>query len=197
MTDRPKFMGDAPPREDGVEGRASVVERHSLADKPLTSPASFPGVLSDREAGSGLSGPRGAVRSTVSETPGKPKRKAIPPHMLVSVAILQAVNGGLRCPLCTKVLTTNHKRILEHLTPVAFGGKNEIDNLRFVHAECAAKKTNGTPATSASGDIHKIRKSERVAVKRLPTAEIEVPVVKERWRWKKKIGGGVVRVRTR
>lgn len=115
---------------------------------------SFPGVLSDREAGSG-------VLHSASETPGKPKRKAIPPHMLVSVAILQAVNGGLRCPLCTKVLTTNHKRILEHLTPVAFGGKNEIDNLRFVHAECAAKKTNGSAATSADGDLHKIWKAKR------------------------------------
>ena len=126
-------------------------------------PNSFPGVLSDREADSGLLGPRGAVRSTVSETPGKPKRRAVPPHMLVSVAILQAVNGGLRCPLCTKVLTTNHKRILEHLTPVAFGGQNSIDNLRWVHAECAARKTNGNAATSASGDLHKIAKAKRLA----------------------------------
>lgn len=91
------------------------------------------------------------------------KRKAIPPHMLVSVAILQAVDGGLRCPLCTLRITTNHKRILEHLTPVAFGGQNSIDNLRFVHAECAAAKTNGNAATSANGDLHKIAKAKRLA----------------------------------
>lgn len=119
-------------------------------------PTNFPGVLSDREADSG------ALHSA-SETPGKAKRKAIPPHMLVSVAILQAVDGGLRCPLCALRITTNHKRILEHLTPVAFGGKNEIDNLRFVHRECADKKTYGNAATSAGGDLSKIAKAKRLA----------------------------------
>lgn len=127
-------------------------------------PNSFPAGLADREDASGAHA--AAVppsRSFRSGPAGKPKRKAIPPHMLVSVAILQAVDGGLRCPLCTLRITTNHKRILEHLTPVAFGGKNEIDNLRFVHRECADKKTNGTAATSASGDLHKIAKAKRLA----------------------------------
>lgn len=119
-------------------------------------PNSFPG-------GAPAGNDGGGTCSTVFTPSGKAKRKAIPPHMLVSVAILQAVDGGLRCPLCTLRITTNHKRILEHLTPVAFGGKNEIDNLRFVHRECADKKTNGNAATSAGGDLHKIAKAKRLA----------------------------------
>ena len=118
-------------------------------------PTNVPGDAEGREDSGGL--------LPALSSPGAAKRKAIPPHMLVSVAILQAVDGGLRCPLCTLRITTNHKRVLEHLTPLAFGGKNEIDNLRFVHRECADKKTNGTAATSASGDLHKIAKAKRLA----------------------------------
>lgn len=155
-----------------------------MTDRPKSSPEGAP---------AGDDG--GGKCSTVFTPSGEAKRRPVPPHMLVTVAILQA--GSIRCALCQKPLTADQARILEHLVPVKLGGGNTIDNLRWVHRPCADRKTNGTPATSASGDIHKIRKSERLAVKRLPTAEIEVPVVKERWRWKKKIGGGVVRVRTR
>ena len=134
---------------------------------------SFPGVLSDREAGSGLLGPRGAVRSTVSETPGKPKRKAIPAHVKVSVAIRQSRSDrphwhgdGVVCPLCGWNLWEHEKRILEHMVPhatmTALGkDPDAIDNLAWVHAECAARKTNGTKATTAGSDKHMIAKGER------------------------------------
>ena len=118
-------------------------------------PTNVPGDAEGREDSGGL--------LPALSSPGAAKRKAIAPHMLVTVAILQAVDGGLRCPLCTLRITTSHKRVLEHLTPLAFGGKNEIDNLRFVHRECADKKTNGTAATCASGDLHKIAKAKRLA----------------------------------
>ena len=97
-----------------------------------------------------------------SDTQGEPnKRRPVPPHLLVTVAIIQAGNG-IKCPLCGLRITHEHKRILEHLTPVAFGGGNTVDNLRFVHAACAAKKTNGNAATCANGDLHKIAKAKRL-----------------------------------
>lgn len=80
--------------------------------------------------------------------------------MLVTVAILQA--GSIRCVLCNKPLTADMARVLEHLTPVAFGGGNTIDNLRWVHRPCADRKTNGNAATCADGDIHKIGKAKRL-----------------------------------
>lgn len=98
--------------------------------------------------------------SSVSPPRGKPKRRPVPPHMLVTVAILQA--GSIRCVLCNKPLTADMARVLEHMTPVALGGGNTIDNLRWVHRPCADRKTNGTPATAASGDLHKIAKAKRL-----------------------------------
>lgn len=99
--------------------------------------------------------------SSVSPPRGKPKRRPVPPHMLVTVAILQA--GSIRCVLCNKPLTADMARVLEHMTPVALGGGNTIDNLRWVHRPCADRKTNGTAATCASGDLHKIAKAKRLA----------------------------------
>ena len=116
-------------------------------------PTNVPGDAEGREDSGGL--------LPALSSPGAAKRKAIAPHMLVTVAILQAVDGGLRCPLCTLRITTNHKRVLEHLTPLAFGGTNTIDNLRWVHKECADLKTNGNKATCADGDLHKIGKAKR------------------------------------
>lgn len=103
----------------------------------------------------------GGTCSTVFTPSGEAKRRPVPPHMLVTVAILQA--GSIRCALCQKPLTADQARILEHLVPVKLGGGNTIDNLRWVHRPCADRKTNGTPATSASGDLHKIAKAKRLA----------------------------------
>lgn len=100
-------------------------------------------------------------------------RKAIPARVMVSVAIRQAMADrpathppGVVCPLCGWNLLAHEPRILEHMTPhatmIALGkDPDEIDNLRFVHAECAAKKTNGTKATTAGSDKHMIAKAKR------------------------------------
>jgi hypothetical protein len=85
-----------------------------------------------------------------------------------------------------------------HATMVLLGrDPDDIDNLRFVHAECAHLKTNGTKATTAGSDKHMIRKGERIAISRMPKSETEKPLKKQAWRWKRKIGGGVVRVRSK
>lgn len=136
------------------------------------------------------------------------KRKAIPARVMVSVAIRQAWQSTaagcefFACGLCRQPLNAYEPRILEHMTPratlVALGMDPDTPaNLYWVHAECAAKKTNGTKATTAGSDKHMIRKGERVAVRQLPKSEIEIPVTKKRFRWKRKVGGGAVRVRTR
>lgn len=83
---------------------------------------------------------------------------------MVNVAINQAGNHGeIECPICHFGLAAFDDRILEHLVPYALDGASDETNLRWVHKECAAKKTNGNKATSASGDIHKIAKAKRLS----------------------------------
>lgn len=114
----------------------------------------FPGDAGSREA------PGGVLPAIPS--PGSPKRRPVPPHLTVTVAILQA-EGGIKCPLCTFPLTADNARILEHMVPVKLGGGNTVDNLRWVHKACADRKTNGNAATAADGDLHKIAKAKRLA----------------------------------
>jgi hypothetical protein len=136
------------------------------------------------------------------------KRKAIPVRVQVSVAIRQgrmAAAGGCEyfpCRICRQPLHEDEPRVLEHMTPHATmvaldRDPDEPDNLAWVCAECAAKKTNGTKATTAGSDKHNIRKGERLEIARLAKSEVEKRVGKERWRLKRKLDGTVVRVRTR
>jgi 5-methylcytosine-specific restriction endonuclease McrA len=91
------------------------------------------------------------------------KRPHISVKTKVSVAIEQAV--AITCPLCWYPLTAIDDLILEHMVPHELGGASDITNLRWVHKECAGKKTNGNKATVAGGDIHKIAKAKRLATK--------------------------------
>lgn len=130
----------------------------------MTDPKNFPVVAPIREDG-------GGSQLTVQTASGKPKRKPIPVKVQVSVVINQALWHGMSCPLCKLALMPDQPRVLEHMVPhatmTALGrDPDDIDNLRFVHAECAAKKTNGNKATCADGDIHRIAKSKRLAVAR-------------------------------
>jgi 5-methylcytosine-specific restriction endonuclease McrA len=92
------------------------------------------------------------------------KRPHISTATKVNVAIEQA-GGWIRCALCSGPLRPSDPRILEHLVPHELGGSSEAENLRWVHKECAGRKTNGSKATSAGGDIHKIAKAKRLATK--------------------------------
>lgn len=127
----------------------------------------FPAELA---TGDGASGPLPA-----SSSAGKPKRKPIPVKVQVAVAIAQAYNAtdcqGVQCPLCGIPIHPSAPRILEHMTPhatlTALGqDPDTVDNLRWVHVPCAAKKTNGTKTTCASGDLHKVAKAKRLATAR-------------------------------
>jgi len=91
------------------------------------------------------------------------KRPPISPKTMVNVAINQALEGTILCPLCWDQLAAMDDRILEHLVPYGLDGKSDETNLRWVHKECASKKTNGSKATSAGGDLHKIAKAKRLA----------------------------------
>jgi len=90
------------------------------------------------------------------------KRPHISDKVKVSVAIAQSQFGCIMCPICHVMLYPDEPRILEHMVPHELGGKSDESNLRYVHAECARKKTNGNAATSADGDIHKIAKGKRL-----------------------------------
>lgn len=93
------------------------------------------------------------------------KRPHISAKTMVNVAINQALAEAIYCPLCDELLAAMDDRILEHMVPHELGGASDETNLRWVHKECAAKKTNGSKATSAGGDIHKIAKAKRLATK--------------------------------
>jgi hypothetical protein len=93
------------------------------------------------------------------------KRPHISTATKVSVAIRQGLGDSIWCAICKFQLFADDARILEHLVPHELGGSSEAENLRWVHKECAAKKTNGNKATSAGGDIHKIAKAKRLATK--------------------------------
>ncbi len=93
------------------------------------------------------------------------KRPHISAKTMVNVAINQALAESIYCPLCDDLLAAMDDRILEHLVPHELGGASDETNLRWVHKECAAKKTNGNKATVAGGDIHKIAKAKRLATK--------------------------------
>ena len=101
------------------------------------------------------------------------KRKAIPVRVHVSVAIRQAREGAqsgceyFPCGICRKPLHEDEPRILEHMVPhatrLALGlDPDAPEILAFVHEHCAAKKTNGTKATTAGSDKHMIAKGKRL-----------------------------------
>lgn len=95
------------------------------------------------------------------------KRPHISSKVLVQIAIQQSMNGWISCPLCHAPLFPEEPRILEHMVPHELGGSSDAENLRWVHKDCASRKTNGSKATSAGGDLHKIAKGKRLERARL------------------------------
>jgi hypothetical protein len=91
------------------------------------------------------------------------KRPPISEKTKIAIAISQAQSGVIFCPICHTGISPDDERILEHMVPHEFGGPSTVDNLAWVHKGCAYVKTNGTKATCADGDIHKIAKAKRIA----------------------------------
>lgn len=93
-------------------------------------------------------------------------RPKIPTRVQVDVAIRQAAGSCIFCALCHKPLWPVQARILEHMTPREFledkAQADAAENLAWVHKVCADRKTYGSGATVADGDIHKIAKSKRL-----------------------------------
>lgn len=90
------------------------------------------------------------------------RRPNIPAHVRVNVAINQAEHGAIRCPICHTPLASMDARVLEHMVPHELGGASDETNLRWVHKDCAATKTNGRKSTVVDGDLHKIAKAKRL-----------------------------------
>ena len=45
------------------------------------------------------------------------------------------------CPVCGQYIQAGHRWVVEHMTPLALGGTNDLTNLAPVHERCAAEKT--------------------------------------------------------
>lgn len=90
------------------------------------------------------------------------KRPNIPASVKVAIAISQAQSGVIFCPICHTAISPDDARILEHMIPHELGGPSTVDNLAWVHKDCAYAKTNGRKATVVDGDLHKIAKAKRL-----------------------------------
>lgn len=101
------------------------------------------------------------------------RRPSIPVRVQVAVALKQAVK--VPCPLCGFHVDHTSERVLEHMVPRAWTESDGIEGLAWVHKACADKKTFGSGATVADGDLHKIAKVKRLAKAR---AEHEAIVAK-------------------
>lgn len=91
------------------------------------------------------------------------KRPHISDRTKVNVAIMQGPDCSITCGLCFAPLDFLAPRVLEHMVPHELGGASDETNLRWVHKACADRKTQGSGATCADGDIHKIAKAKRIA----------------------------------
>lgn len=93
-------------------------------------------------------------------------RPKIPTRIQVDAAIRQAAGGAIFCVLCHKPMKADAPRILEHMVAREFYKDptfaDQPGNLAWVHKECADRKTYGSGATVADGDIHKIAKAKRL-----------------------------------
>ena len=92
------------------------------------------------------------------------KRKSPTPGQVRDVLIKQAYELGspIVCPLCSGPMYPWQPLIREDMHAVALGGVDGPENWRYVHKECAHKKTFGTKATTAGSDIHLIAKGKRL-----------------------------------
>ena len=85
---------------------------------------------------------------------------------------------SVECPKCKGLFHSSWFEF-DHMTPLALGGRDDATNIEPLCKACHAKKTNGTKATCASGDIHKIAKAKRLEIAQ---AAHEVVVRKEQER---------------
>lgn len=77
--------------------------------------------------------------------------------------------GLVLCPLCGKRILKEHKVVREHMHALALGGKDDLENMRYVHKDCADIKTKGKgpKATTYGSDIHAIAKTRRLERERM------------------------------
>lgn len=98
-------------------------------------------------------------------------RKALSQRAVIEVLIRQgAVIPCFRCRVALKLedVATVER---EHKHPIALDGPDTVDNMAYSHGgggmSCHSVQTNGTKATSAGGDKHKIAKAKRLEKARL------------------------------
>lgn len=118
----------------------------------------------------------------VPEWIGKTDDSAIPPR--VKLRVFEAHNG--RCYLTGQKINAGDKWEIEHKIALINGGENRESNLAPALAKAHKKKT--------AEDVAKKAKNDRVRKKHLGIHKSKSPLAGGRnSKWKKKIGGGVVR----
>lgn len=92
-----------------------------------------------------------------------------------------------RCVICgERIDGTRERWIVEHVRPLGLGGDDNDDNCGPAHARCATAKTQH--------DSRAIAKAKRIKAKHVGAKQPKRPFPGGRdSKWKKTIGGGVVR----
>lgn len=117
---------------------------------------------------------------------GTTKRKRLSPKQ--RLAIWERDRGV--CALCHCAINgVKEKWIVEHMIALELGGADDESNMAVVHKTCADEKTGGK-----KGDHAMAAKAKRAKRIHLGIKESKNPLPGGKGsKWKKKIGGGVVR----
>lgn len=121
----------------------------------------------------------------MTEDVGTTKRKPMTPRMRLKV---WENHKGI-CKLCDcKIDGVRERWIVEHIIPLALGGKDEPENMAPAHEACALAKTFGK-----SGDIAKAAKAKRMKSKHIGLKKSKNPLPGSKGsKFKKKMDGSVV-----
>lgn len=122
------------------------------------------------------------------------RRKRLTERQTLAVAVMQgAVVPCYRCKLAFDAETVKTAE-REHLHELELGGADELENMRFSHADCHKAITNGSGATTAGSSKQRIAKVKRLRgeTRTGPKAKIANRGFQKHPTLKRTIGGGVV-----
>lgn len=90
-------------------------------------------------------------------------------------AVLATLGPESTCDLCQRPISAGEKVAIDHIVPVARGGKHELGNLRAVHALCNARDGPRRPVSEYEPPpFGYIRLSEELANGRGPRTWVEI-----------------------
>jgi hypothetical protein len=106
------------------------------------------------------------------------RRKRFTEREVLTTLLMQGATIKCPAPGCGQPIMLGHIIERHHFHEIKLGGADIPQNCCYIHAECHAKITNGTKATTAGSSKHKIAKTKRLEAERLGT---EPEKIKRKW----------------